>query len=51
MDAIAIINKYYPEENMNIGDIWNVINNYYVDNELVRKLLRYIKDNNLIKKF
>ena len=43
--------KYYPEENMNIGDIWNVINNYYVDSELVRKLLRYIKDNNLIKKF
>ena len=42
--------KYYPEQNMDINDIWNVINNYYIDNEAVRKLLRYIKDNNLLKK-
>ena len=42
--------RYYPEENMEISDIWNVINNYYLDKESIRKLLRYIKDNNLAKK-
>ena len=42
--------RYYPEENMDINSIWNVINDYYLDKELIRKLLRYIKDNNLAKK-
>lgn len=42
--------RYYPEENMDIEDIWNVIDNYYLDKELIRNLLRYIKDNNLAKK-
>lgn len=42
--------RYYPEENMDIADIWNVINNYYLDKESIRKLLKYIKDNNLAKK-
>lgn len=42
--------RYYPEENMDIADIWNVIDNYYLDKESIRKLLRYIKDNNLAKK-
>lgn len=42
--------KYYPQENMDIMDIWNVIDNYYLDKELIRKLLRYIKDNNLANK-
>lgn len=42
--------RYYPEENMEIGDIWNVIYNYYLDNDSIRKLLKYIKDNNLVKK-
>ena len=42
--------RYYPEENMDIADIWNVIDNYYLNKESIRKLLRYIKDNNLTKK-
>lgn len=42
--------RFYPEENMDIADIWNVIDNYYLDKESIRKLLRYIKDNNLAKK-
>jgi hypothetical protein len=42
--------KYYPEENMDITDIWNVIDNYYLNKDVIRKLLRYIKDNNLAKK-
>lgn len=42
--------RHYPEENMDIADIWNVINNYYLDKESIRKLLRYIKDNNLANK-
>lgn len=42
--------RYYPEENMDIADIWNVINNYYLDKKAIRKLLKYIKDNNLAKK-
>lgn len=42
--------RHYPEENMDIDDIWNVINNYYLDKESIRKLLKYIKDNNLAKK-
>ena len=42
--------RYYPEENIDINSIWNVINDYYLDKELIRKLLRYIKDNNLAKK-
>ena len=42
--------RYYPEDNVDIADIWNVINSYYLDKESIRKLLRYIKDNNLAKK-
>lgn len=42
--------RHYPEENMDIVDIWNVIDNYYLDKESIRKLLRYIKDTNLAKK-
>jgi hypothetical protein len=42
--------RYYPEENMDITDIWNVIDNYYLNKDVIRKLLRYIKDNNLVKK-
>lgn len=42
--------RYYPEENMDITDIWNVIDNYYLNKDVIRKLLRYIKDNNLAKK-
>ena len=42
--------RYYPEENMDITDIWNVIDNYYLNKDIIRKLLRYIKDNNLAKK-
>ena len=42
--------RFYPEENMDIADIWNVINNYYLNKDVIRKLLRYIKDNNLAKK-
>ena len=42
--------RHYPEENMEIGDIWNVIDNYYLDKGSIRKLLRYIKDNDLLKK-
>ena len=42
--------RYYPEENMDIADIWNVIDNYYLNKDVIRKLLRYIKDNNLAKK-
>jgi len=42
--------RHYPEENMDIVDIWNVIDNYYLDKESIRKLLRYIKDNDLLKK-
>lgn len=42
--------RHYPEENMDIADIWNVIDNHYLDKESIRKLLRYIKDNNLAKK-
>lgn len=42
--------RYYPEENMDINSIWNVINDYYLNTESVSKLLRYIKDNNLAKK-
>lgn len=42
--------QYYPEENMDITDIWNVINNYYLDKESICKLLKYIKKNNLVKK-
>lgn len=42
--------RYYPEENMDITDIWNVIDNYYLDKDVIRKLLKYIKDNNLAKK-
>ena len=41
--------RYYPEDNVDITDIWNVINSYYLDKESIRKLLRYIKDNNLAK--
>ena len=42
--------RYYPEGSMDITDIWNVIDNHYLDKESIRKLLRYIKDNNLAKK-
>lgn len=42
--------RYYHEENMDIADIWNVIENYYLNKDVIRKLLRYIKDNNLAKK-
>lgn len=42
--------RYYPEENMDITDIWNVIDNYYLNKDVISKLLRYIKDNNLAKK-
>lgn len=42
--------RHYPEENMDIIDIWNVINNFYLDKDKISKLLRYIKDNNLVKK-
>lgn len=42
--------QYYLEENMDISDIWNVINNYYLDKESIYKLLKYIKENNLVKK-
>lgn len=42
--------RHYPEENIDITDIWEVINNYYIDKDSVRKLLKYIKENNLIKK-
>ena len=42
--------QYYLEENMDIADIWNVIDNYYLDKESIHKLLRYIKYNNLLKK-
>lgn len=42
--------RYYPEENMDITDIWNVIDNYYLNKDVIHKLLRYIKDNNLAKK-
>ena len=42
--------RFYPEENMDVNSIWNVIENYYLDSEAIRKLLRYIKDNNLVKK-
>lgn len=41
--------RFYPEENMDIASIWNVINSYYLDKDAVSKLLRYIKDNNLAK--
>ena len=42
--------RFYPEENMDVNNIWNVIENYYLDAEAIRKLLKYIKDNNLVKK-
>jgi hypothetical protein len=42
--------RYYPEENMDIADIWNVIHNYYIDKDVIRELLKFIKDNNLAKK-
>ena len=42
--------RHYPKENMDIIDIWNVINNYYLDKDKISKLLRYIKDNDLLKK-
>lgn len=42
--------RYYSEENMDITDIWHVINDHYLDKESVRKLLKYIKENNLTKK-
>lgn len=42
--------RHYCEEYIGIGNIWEVINNYYLDEEAIRKLLRYIKDNNLAKK-
>lgn len=42
--------RFYPQENMEITDIWNVIDNYYLDREVVCKLLKYIKENNLAKK-
>ena len=41
--------RFYPEENMDITDIYGNINNYYLDEEAIRKVLRYIKDNNLAK--
>ena len=42
--------RFYPEENIDITDIYGNINNYYLDEEAIRKVLRYIKDNNLAKK-
>ena len=42
--------RFYPEENMDIAEICGILNNYYLDEEAIRKLLRYIKDNNLVKK-
>ena len=42
--------RYYPEENIDIAEICGILNNYYLDEEAIRKLLRYIKDNNLAKK-
>lgn len=43
--------RHYPEEYTGIGNIWEVINNYYLDEGSIHKLLRYIKDNNLAKKW
>lgn len=43
--------RHYCKEYIGIGNIWEVINNYYLDEESIRKLLRYIKDNNLAKKW
>ena len=42
--------RYYPEETSGVFDIWKIIESYYLDPEAIRKLLRYIKDNNLAKK-
>lgn len=42
--------RYYPEESSGVFDIWKIIESYYLDPEAIRKLLRYIKDNNLAKK-
>lgn len=42
--------RFYAEEYLGIDDIWNVINNYYLDKDVICKLLKYIKENNLAKK-
>lgn len=41
--------RFYPEERSDIFDIWRIIESYYLDPDAIRKLLRYIKDNNLAK--
>lgn len=42
--------RHYSEETIGIFDIWKIIESYYLDPEAIRKLLRYVKDNNLAKK-
>jgi hypothetical protein len=42
--------RFYPEENIDIAEICGIIHNYYLDEKAIRKVLRYIKDNNLAKK-
>ena len=42
--------RFYSEEYLGIDNIWEVINNYYLDKDAIRQLLKYIKENNLAKK-
>lgn len=46
--------KYFPEKNMRSIDIWNVIDNYFLDwnEETFLKLIEFIKENKevMIKK-
>lgn len=42
--------QYHPKEKADIYEVWSIIENYYLDNEVIIELLKHIKDNKLAKK-
>lgn len=46
--GISSQSRHYDEANMNIFDVWYIIEQNYLNEENIRAILKYIKDNNLI---